>query len=211
MRRFSALAIFAALLSCSTPAKEGAKENSGDERAASSQQLIDSLSQAFDNDLTQFPNLSGVTGVYAVKPMLALCRMDSAAFDQLGAHIVNNYRVLDREAAKLGVNTIVAGQISYNNDPANFKFESLVLIDSIPGRKSDSAQAVMLEPGSMLLYNYYGPYDRLHTAYEKIARYCAASKLAVTAAMREFYISDPATQKDSSKWLTRIFVPVSPK
>ena len=60
----------------------------------------------------------------------------------------------------------------------------------------------------MLVYNYYGPYDKLYTAYNMIRDFCVIAKLAQNGPMREFYVTDPATDSNSEKWLTRIIVPV---
>jgi hypothetical protein len=216
MRLLVILLFVCMLSSCGDPSGDspvnttGTLENTGTV-INDSVRLRDSLSRLYENDLSIYSNLGGVVGIYNVKPMLSLCKKDSSPVDKLGMRIAEDFRLLDREAARLGVNGTLAGQISYNNNPENFKFECLLLIDSIPTMRSDSVQAVMLEPANMLVYNHYGAYASLHEAYDKIRKYCKASKLIVAGPMREFYVSDPAEQHDSSKWLTRIFVPVAAK
>ena len=207
MRRGCCIALLAlALARCgeNRPAESPTDHGDAPPMAASP----DPTASQYDNDLSKYPTLPGIVGIYSVSPMLALCRADSAPADRLADKVAAAYGVLGRELGRVGANALVTGQISYNNDPANFKFECLFLLDRVPARTPDSAQVVMLEPGHMLVYNFYGHFAKLHTGYEKIRKYCEASQLKVAGPMREFYVTDPATEKDSGKWLTRIVVPV---
>jgi hypothetical protein len=197
------------LFSCgdrSEQSASGAKANSDTSLAG-----IDTADLDFDNDISKYSNVAGIAGVYNVKPMLALCRMDSASLDTLAQRVSYTYGVLTREAERLRSEVLYAGQLSYNNDPENFKFECVYLIKNVPGRRSDSAKAVLLEPASMLMFNHYGTYGSLYQSYEKIRNYCKESNLSVAGAMREFYITDPVTERDTSRWLTKIMVPVAQK
>jgi effector-binding domain-containing protein len=60
----------------------------------------------------------------------------------------------------------------------------------------------------MLIFNFYGPYQHLFSAYDKIRKYLTQTKLVQTGPMREFYLTDPSIEKDEAKWQTRIMVPV---
>jgi len=52
--------------------------------------------------------------------------------------------------------------------------------------------------------NYYGPYEKMNDAYSSIKKYMAANKLEQKYPVIEQYITDPAKEKDTSKWLTKI-------
>jgi effector-binding domain-containing protein len=63
----------------------------------------------------------------------------------------------------------------------------------------------------MYIYNFYGPYGDLYKSYEAIRESMKQAGLEQVGPMREFYMNASANEPDSSKWLTRIMVPVSPK
>jgi effector-binding domain-containing protein len=100
------------------------------------------------------------------------------------------------------------GAIYYNNDTANFIFECVVPIEKMPKVKPKNSQVVVLEEGKMLIYNYYGPYQDLFSAYDEIRAYCAKYNLEQVGPLREFYITDATAVPDPKDWLTRIMLPI---
>jgi effector-binding domain-containing protein len=70
--------------------------------------------------------------------------------------------------------------------------------------ESDSVQVIDL-PGSKAVYvDYYGAYHRTADAYNSIDRYLESNGLKKKLPVIEQYITDPAVEKDTAKWLTRI-------
>ena len=51
---------------------------------------------------------------------------------------------------------------------------------------------------------YYGSYDKITKAHSAINEYMKEKGLAHSVAIEE-YISDPMTEKDTTKWLTNIY------
>jgi effector-binding domain-containing protein len=189
--------------SCAPESDNGVTANMPDTTSVKQEKLH------FNNDLTKYSNLGGLVGIYEVEPMLTISKTDSSNAESVPKKVSAAYHLLSRQAEKIGAVVLQPGQISYNNDASNFKFECLFLLREFPSKQPDSASIVLLEPGSMLLYNYYGSYDKLYTAYDKIRKYCTAAEMKITGPMREFYMNDPMSESDSSKWLTRIMVPVA--
>lgn len=64
--------------------------------------------------------------------------------------------------------------------------------------------------GTYITVDYFGPYDGMKPAHETLGAYMAEKNLSMAGAAMEEYITDPMTEKDSSKWLTRISYPVTP-
>ncbi|MBK9015621.1 MAG: GyrI-like domain-containing protein [Saprospiraceae bacterium] len=55
-----------------------------------------------------------------------------------------------------------------------------------------------------LVVDYYGPYDNFEAAHEAIGTYLKAKGLKEKPPVIEEYVTDPMTEKDSTKWLTKI-------
>ena len=55
-----------------------------------------------------------------------------------------------------------------------------------------------------VVVDYYGPYDNFAAAHEAIGEYIKANGLKEKAPVIEEYVTDPMSEKDSTKWLTKI-------
>lgn len=168
-------------------------------------------STSFSNDILVFNDKPGVVGVFDVPEMLVLSVLDSANVNNVSARMGKDYEVLQEDIAYTGAEVNgPGGTINHNNDPANFKFETIACIKRIPGKQPKRAKVVILEAGPALIFNFYGNYQNLFAAYDKIKRYCKENKLVASGPMREFYLTDPQAEKNPDRWLTRILLPVMP-
>jgi len=59
-----------------------------------------------------------------------------------------------------------------------------------------------------LVYNYYGDYSTMQASYEAMYKHIGENKLVVSGYSWEEYVTDPMTEKDTAKWLTRIYIPI---
>ncbi|MFM7858469.1 MAG: GyrI-like domain-containing protein, partial [Flammeovirgaceae bacterium] len=73
------------------------------------------------------------------------------------------------------------------------------------------SKMVALSAGNMAIYNYYGTYNYLYRGYANLRAYIKQQKFEVDGPMREFYVTDAMLEKDPTKWLTRIMIPVKMK
>lgn len=164
---------------------------------------------SFNNDFTSFGTGSGVVGVFDVPEMLVLSIMDSSDLKHVSDKVVKNYAFLEEDMKACGAEMNgPVGQITYNNNPNNFVFENVMCIRRIPNKQPKNSKIVVLEASRMLVFNFYGSYQNLFAAYDKVKRYCDKNDLIQSGPMREFYITDPAKEKNSGKWLTQLLVPV---
>lgn len=195
-----------ALTSCSND-KEVVEEKSEVKASDSAAIIPDHLAV---KQLEQLTDAKGIIGIFDVPEMLTITKMDSANLPHVAKKLATNFGILqkDMDFIKAEVNGS-AGAIYYNNDTSNFKFECVVPIKQMPKIQPKKSQVVVLEATRMLIYNYYGPYQYLYTAYAEIKTYCDKYKIEQTGPMREFYLTDPVAVKDSMQWLTRIMVPVN--
>ena len=167
----------------------------------------DSLQNATKNlEITDRP---GVVGVYSVPELLTICKLDSAPMKDVSFKVAKAYSVLEEQMNAIGAKVNgMPGMITYNNDTTNFVFECILPIKEMPSKQPQNCNVVILEASQMLIYNFYGPYNRLFLAYDEIKKFTKANNLEQSSPMREFYLSDPLIVKDPAKWHTRIMLPV---
>jgi effector-binding domain-containing protein len=160
-------------------------------------------------DLSTISNEPGVVGVIDVGEMLTICKVDSAPMKDVSFKVAKAYSVLEEEMNAIGAKLDGSpGMITYNNDTSNFIFECVLPIKDIPKKEPKVCKIVVLEASQMLIYNFYGPYQHLFSAYDKIRKYIATNRLQQSGPMREFYLTDATIETDPAKWQTRILVPV---
>lgn len=166
---------------------------------------------SFSNNITVYNSKPGMLGIFNVPEMLVLSIIDSAALSKVADKMGRDFDLIQEDILYLEAEVNgPAGTINYNNKPENFKFETVVCIKKIPAKQPKRAKIVVLEAGPMIVFNFYGSQQNLFSAYDKIKRYCQENKLLASGPMREFYLSDPSTEKNPEKWLTRIMLPVAP-
>jgi effector-binding domain-containing protein len=76
------------------------------------------------------------------------------------------------------------------------------------GKSNGNIKAVDMKPGNALKVSYMGPYNGIKSGYMALASYSAEHHKEATGKPWEVYITDPMTEKDSTKWLTEIYMPV---
>lgn len=197
--------LFFNVVSC-TPEQE-VKEEKKKEEPVVEAKITDSTT--FKNDVYSYSDAVGAVGVYDVPEMLVLSLIDSADNKDLSSRMVKNYTILEEDLNEVGAEMNgPTGMLSYNNEVHNFKFESIIFIKRIPAKQPKHTKIVVLEASRMLVYNFYGSYQNLFAAYDKIKRYCDKNDLLQSGPIRELYLTDPGKEKDEQKWLTRIMLPV---
>lgn len=152
----------------------------------------------------------GIIGVFDIPEILTLSIIDSAKQEDIGFKIGKHYSAIEADIAALGLSTegMPPGAIYYNNDPKNFIFECIVPINKTPKEQPKNSTIVVLEATKAVIYNYYGPYDKMFNAYAELKTYLEKNKLEQSGPAREFYISDATIEKDPNKWLSKIYIPV---
>jgi effector-binding domain-containing protein len=163
----------------------------------------------FANSLKGIPLNAGVVGIYKMPEMLCITIMDSTRASTAAEAVERSYVQLGQELQYTGaIQNGPYGQISYSNDTANFKYECFALISKVPAVSPKKAKVVVLEATRVLAFNYYGPYQQLHTAYAQVKDHMSRHKLVQWGPMREYYVTDPRSQPNPKRWRTLLLVPV---
>ncbi len=97
--------------------------------------------------------------------------------------------------------------IYLNYSPEKVVFEAAIPIDKrilLTGK----VKCHELKGGKVVVADYYGAYERSGIAHEAIDKWVAKQKRKVTGSPWEVYITDPKTEPDTNKWLTKVYYPI---
>jgi effector-binding domain-containing protein len=91
-------------------------------------------------------------------------------------------------------------------DEANQQSDMAAAIAVPAGTQIDNNDIQIVDiPASKAVYiDYYGDHSQTAQAYKSIDKYLLANSLKQKAPVIEQYITDPAIEKDTAKWLTKI-------
>ena len=71
--------------------------------------------------------------------------------------------------------------------------------------------AVEIPASEALVIDYYGDYHNIGDAHTAMEQYITATGVKTTPPAIEEYVTDPETEKDASKWLTKVYYPLENK
>lgn len=101
--------------------------------------------------------------------------------------------------------------IYYVAEPANDKWEfdaGIPIAGNKNGKTLDNVKAVTLPAADVAVIDYYGKYEEMEPAHNALNDWIKANGKTIVGAPWEEYITDPMTEKDPAKWLSKIYYPI---
>lgn len=95
--------------------------------------------------------------------------------------------------------------IFYNWDVENNRTDVAQAIPVSKATKIEGYESIELPAGKALLVNFYGEYSQTVKAHDLIDKYLADNDLKSKFPVIEQYITDPTTEPDPNKWLTKVY------
>lgn len=93
-------------------------------------------------------------------------------------------------------------------DEAN-KMAELSAVGELAGSEvPDGYETYTLDSGAYLVIDYYGSYDGIGEAHEAMDAYMHDNDYDMAGPVLEEYVTNPNSEPDTSKWLTRVVYPV---
>jgi len=128
------------------------------------------------------------------------------AFNEMQSFYQNSYATLQLEIEKKKLRIIGApAGIYYSWDEHNMNTDMAAAFP-IRGNLSDgSIQMIHIPAQTAYLIDYYGDYEGLGYAHQALELYLAKHGLKGKSPAIEEYITDPMSEPDTSKWLTKIY------
>ncbi len=103
--------------------------------------------------------------------------------------------------------TNVPFSISYSVANDTIDFETAMPVEQCKAVSPKIHIGQMNECNAVVL-DYYGPYNKIKKGYNSINNWIFDNKKKITGAPFEMYFTNPLIDKDSTKWLTKIYYPV---
>ena len=94
---------------------------------------------------------------------------------------------------------------TYDEEAGTTDMAAAVAFEGDPPSNIPEEYEIIEAPEALALsVDYYGPYDNLIEPHQAIGAYLEEENLGAPLLVVEEYVTDPTTEPDSSKWLTRI-------
>lgn len=134
---------------------------------------------------------------------------ETISIDEISEHYAKN---LPKIGADLGAKGIeMAGMpcgLFYSFDEEKQETE---VAQAIPVKEKVTLgeyAGIELPAGKALLIEYYGDYENLVAAHEAMDKYVEENGIKTGMPVIEEYVTDPGTEPDPAKWLTKVYYPV---
>lgn len=93
-------------------------------------------------------------------------------------------------------------------DPQNTSVFSCALPVGKEFKPEKNVQMIKFPATKVAMVKYTGPYDGSYNAWMTLEDYIKKNKLEINGNPWEEYVTDPATEPDSTKWITNIYYPI---
>lgn len=97
--------------------------------------------------------------------------------------------------------------IYYSESNTNFDFDAAIPCEK-PGKSEGKVKAGTRAAGNAVVVSFLGDYTQTPLAHETADKYIREHKKEVIGAPWEEYVTDPEMEKDTAKWLTKVYYPV---
>jgi effector-binding domain-containing protein/carbon monoxide dehydrogenase subunit G len=153
---------------------------------------------------TQAPTFDVLTGEYAGGKFLGI--KGTMGFDKISAFYEKNIPLVMTACEKAGGKLAGAPSgLYFNWDTKTSTTEMAAALPFNGEVKAPTGMDVINVPAAKsLTINYVGGYNGLGNAHNTMDAYIASNKLEHVAPVIEEYLSGPATEPDSMKWVTKI-------
>ena len=114
--------------------------------------------------------------------------------------------IVYQEAQNANATPGTATGLIYEWDEKNQQADIAAAVPVAAGTKIDNpiVQATNIPASKAVFVTYTGAYDKLQDAYNSIEQYLSDNKLKAKTPSIEQYVTGPANEKDTAKWITKI-------
>ena len=127
-------------------------------------------------------------------------------WSDITSFFAQHFQILYNEAGKNNAVQGAPAGLYYVWDEKNQQADMAAAIPVCSGTSFENTiiRLTDITASKAVYVNYYGAYDQTEDAYKSIDKYLADNKLKQKFPVIEQYITDPATEKDTANWLTKI-------
>jgi effector-binding domain-containing protein/uncharacterized protein YndB with AHSA1/START domain len=127
--------------------------------------------------------------------------------DSVSVVLGKSYAMIVAAMQKQGLKFAGAPFAIYHTAPPSLDLEAAIPVDR-PGVITGEVKSGKLDSCKALKVRYFGPYDKIASAYSALQGFMTESGMKATGSPWESYVTDPASEKDTAKWETDVYYPV---
>lgn len=145
-----------------------------------------------------------------MQPRTYIAKREEVGFDKIADFYGKNFPKIYELTGKAGLKP--AGSPSgifykWDSEAKKASMAAAIPVENA-GAKVKDYETITVPGGKTLFIDYYGAYEKSENAHYAMDEYMKEKNLTMNEVVVEEYITDPSTEKDTSKWLTRIYYPV---
>jgi effector-binding domain-containing protein len=135
--------------------------------------------------------------------------MDSCSLEDVPQRINDLYNELLILGVRAGVDITARPVAIYHRlDEKNSVFELGIPVVEVAAPVSERIRYKTMPGRDHAVANYYGSYDTLEDGHNAIQQWLMRYRRKLAGYPWEMFVTDPTTESDPNKWLTRIYYPV---
>lgn len=132
-------------------------------------------------------------------------KKDKLSFDKLGPFFAENYGKLGADIGKAKEQPIGPPKAIYFSFDETTMVSDVAAVMEVPaGTKLAGWEKFETPASKVLVIEYYGPYEKSGEAHYAMDAYIKKNGLTQGNVIEE-YVTDPMSEKDPAKWLTKIY------
>jgi effector-binding domain-containing protein len=133
---------------------------------------------------------------------------DTCSVITIGAKLGKMYTEIFDFISKNGIKESNPPFAIYHKFDGNiFDMEAGIPVDKLIPSKNKIIKSGKFSPSQAVVAYYYGPYEKDYLAHQQLKKWIKKHNKKIINSPFEVYVSDPSMEKDSSKWLTKIYYP----
>jgi len=136
-----------------------------------------------------------------------MAHRDTVAYADIGQFFGQYFPIGYQAVAGAGLVPGAATGLYWSLDEESDMFNMAAAVPftgDAPDTLPEGFEIVEVPESQVLSTDYYGPYETLSQAHDAFDAYMSAQEMEPAFLVVEEYVTDPTTEPDSSKWLTRI-------
>jgi effector-binding domain-containing protein len=162
------------------------------------------LKEIIENEKAAIERFEVQKGIFPAKNYASI--RNEVPFSEMQNFFQNSYAQIQQgiQIKRLRVTGAPAG-LYYSWDMQHMKSDMAAAFPIRGNLKTDDIQMIHIPAQTAYRIDYYGRYEGLYHVHLALGYYLNENGLKMKMPCIEEYITDPATEPDTSKWLTKIY------
>ena len=132
----------------------------------------------------------------------------AGSITEISKKLNNAYTEIGNFIKELGLKTTNAPMAFYKGETFPMEFDAAIAVNKLPPATKGRINTKLVMESRAVVVHFFGPYELLPKAYEKIEAWLKVNNKESNGAPYEVYIGDPQTMKDPYQVQTDVYMPI---